>query len=371
MNDPSRYRDDFLRDMAPELAERYRYWFPHIRTTVLEWVDRLAERSTLERMLGQPLSDTAFQVAREAWYEPFRSYLTRSGKMIRPYLVCFCMEAYGREPRSAPGALAIAEIIHSASLILDDIADDSPLRRGAPTAHRRVGMRVAGASASAWLNSCFALFDDEAFGLDGPAKIRLAEEIAWEHWVTGLGTTIDTAWPWLERFDRTADQYMQSVVHRSTSYTYRLPLKIGAIAAGAAEGEFKQLAAYGEELGLAFQIVDDILNVSPEDEHWGKAVAEDITQGKVTLQVMLALERASAGARARLVEILGSRTDDPLVLAEAVGIMAESGTFERAREIADTHIERAKRMVRAMTFLAAKDRGRLESLVDYVVKRSR
>src|SRR5690606_8378659 len=111
------------------------------------------------------LSDVQYEALREAWFEPYRSYHTRSGKMLRPVLVCMVMQAFGRDPGQVPTVVAMAEIIHAASLVLDDIADDSPLRRGGPTAHQLVGVRVAGASASAWLNVCFELLADGA-GLD-------------------------------------------------------------------------------------------------------------------------------------------------------------------------------------------------------------
>jgi geranylgeranyl pyrophosphate synthase len=371
MNQAIQYRDDFLADMAPALADEYRRWYPYCRQTVLATIDRIGTREFLEQALGQTLSDQRYQALRTAWFEPYRSYHTRSGKMLRPFLVCFCAQAFGRDPATMPTLVAIAEIIHAASLILDDIADDSPLRRGGPSAHRMVGVGVAGAGALAWLNVCFELLSQQDLGIGPAAAAVLMEEIAWEHWVTGIGTTIDTTWPWLGRFDQKPAEYLQSVLHRSTSYTYRLPFKIGAIAAGASKQQFDQFAALGEELGLAFQIVDDILNLQPSDAHWGKALAEDLTQGKITLQVLLALERTTPHERARLIEILTSRTDDPAPLREATGIMDRSGAFAAARAIARRHVERTKEIAAAMDFLSATDRAKLNAFIDYTVNRSR
>ena len=369
--DASQYRDDFLADMAPVLAEEYRRWYPWCRETVLATIDRAGSRGFLEKALAVPLPQPAYAALRTAWFEPYRSYHTRMGKMLRPFLVCLIMRGFERDPRTMPKVVAISEIIHAASLVLDDIADDSPLRRGAPTAHRLVGVRVAGASASAWLNLCFELLAESDTGLDAEQTRVLIDEIAWEHWVTGFGTTIDTTWPWMGRFDRTPGEYLQSVVHRSTSYTYRLPLKIGAIAAGATPEQCAQFAAFGEELGLAFQIIDDILNVQPGDDKWGKVLAEDITQGKINLQVLLAIESLDSRRRARLIEILESRTADEKTLAEAVKLMEISGAFEAARGIALKHVARTKQIAAGMTFLNPRDRDRLTAFVDYVIKRSR
>lgn len=371
MSDGSQYRDDFLADMAPTLADTYRRWYPWCRETVLTTIDRIGSRAFLERSLQVRLPEQTYRALRDAWFDPYRGYHTRMGKMLRPVLVCLIAEAFGKDPRRMPSVVAMSEIIHAASLVLDDIADDSPLRRGGPTAHCLVGVRVAGAAASAWLNACFELLTEADTGLDSEQVGVLVDEIAWEHWVTGIGTTIDTTWPWMGRFDRTPGEYLQSVVHRSTSYTYRLPLKIGAVVGGANADERAQLAAFGEELGLAFQIIDDILNVQPGDDRWGKALAEDITQGKINLQVLLAVERLPTSARARLIEILESRTSDREQLTEAVELMRNSGAFDAARSIANEHVARTKDIVMAMQFLKETDRERLLAFVDYVIKRSR
>lgn len=371
VTDASKYRDDFLADMAPTLAEDYRRWYPWCRETVLTTIDRIGSRSFLEKALGTSLPDRTYDALRTAWFEPYRSYHTRSGKMLRPFLVCSVMQGFDRDPHSMPTVVAIAEIIHAASLVLDDIADDSPLRRGGPTAHQIVGVRVAGTSASAWLNVCFELVAMSDSGLSAEQVRRLVDELSWEHWVTGIGTTIDATWPWMERFDRTPSEYLQSVVHRSTSYTYRLPLKIGAIAAGATQEQFAQFAAFGEELGLAFQIIDDILNVRPGDDKWGKVLAEDITQGKINLQVLLAIERLEPNLRIRLIEILKSRTADQTVLSEAVNLMEKSGAFEAAKEIALKHVARTKEIASNMSFLTEVNRNKLSVFVNYIINRSR
>jgi geranylgeranyl pyrophosphate synthase len=370
VTDASQYRDDFLSEMDPVLAGEYRRWYPWCRDTVLGTIDLIGSRQFLESTLEAPLTDTAYEALHAAWFLPYRSYHTRAGKMLRPVLVCLLVQAFGRDPRSMPKVVAIAEMIHAASLVLDDIADDSPLRRGGPTAHQLVGVRVAGASASAWLNACFELLAGD-IGLTSAQTHMLIDEITWEHWVTGFGTTIDTTWPWIGRFDRSPAEYLQSVVHRSTSYTYRLPLKIGAIAGGATSEQCSRLAAFGEELGLAFQIIDDVLNVQPGDDRWGKVLAEDITQGKINLQVLLAVERLDPVRRARLTQILASRTADHCVLGEAVTLMRDSGAFDAARDIAAKHVARSKEIAAGMDFLRATDRDRLIAFVDYVINRSR
>ncbi|HEX4620473.1 MAG TPA: polyprenyl synthetase family protein, partial [Myxococcaceae bacterium] len=205
------YDDAFLQEMAAPLAQHYLHWFSFCREAVLSTVDSFAESDPLRQYLGlQPDQLDRARVS-EAWLRPFRSYLTRSGKFVRPYLVCLCMEGYGRDPRTLPRMVALAEVIHSSSLILDDIADDSLLRRGGPTAHQQVGVRVAGATGAAWMNLGFELVWAERERLGTHVVDRLFQAMAWEHFVTGLGTTIDVTWPWKGSTRHSPEEYLQEV----------------------------------------------------------------------------------------------------------------------------------------------------------------
>ena len=219
--------------MTGAWAEQYKAWLPFARQAVLETVDRWGTAAAIRELAGTDLADEMIELLRRDWYQPFRSYLNRTGKMIRPVLVCLTARSLGADPVKAPSLVAMAEMIHSSSLVLDDIADDSDLRRGEPTAHRMVGVCTAGALGSSWLNMCFDILANSQSNLHDSSRRRLGRELAWEHWVTGLGTTIDTIWPSEESMDHDPLEYLQSVLHRSTSYTYRMPFKIGASIANA------------------------------------------------------------------------------------------------------------------------------------------
>jgi geranylgeranyl pyrophosphate synthase len=364
------YDAGFVGEMAASLADHYLHWFPFCRDAVLSTVDGFAESDNLKRYLGLEVDQLDRARMDAGWRRPFRSYLTRSGKFVRPYLACLCMEGYGRDPRSLPRMVALAEIIHSSSLILDDIADDSLLRRGGPTAHQQVGVRVAGATGAAWMNLGFELVWSERERLGSEVVDHLFRAMAWEHFVTGLGTTIDVTWPWQGSTRHSADEYLQEVIHRSTSYTYRLPMKIGGWAGGAGANEVAKLASYGEQLGLAFQLMDDILNVAPRDAHWGKEVAEDIAQGKITLQVLIALERGTDAQRAHLLEVLAARTHDPRELMAAVEILRATGALEDCQCRAESMANDCVAIAHSLD-MKPEHRARLAQFADYIVKRGR
>lgn len=366
-----RYSDDFLADMDPRLAAEYRACYPYCRQAVLDAIDRVGSRDFLADVFPEAASVPSCDAIRDAVWEPYRQYHTRSGKMIRPFLVSFLLRSFGRDPEEYPTVVAISELIHAASLVLDDIADDSPLRRGGPAVHRLVGTRVAGTAASAWLSSCFVLLTQRDPGLSASQCDALLDEIAWEQWVAGFGQMIDTSWPWLARYDRDPAHYLQAAIHRSASYSYRLPMKVGAIAAGASVSQWSLLGRFGEEVGLAFQIVDDILDVRSDDVHWGKVVGDDISSGKLTLQVLVAIKKGPTDARERLIEILGSGSRDAAIVREAVSIINACGGFTEAARLVDYHVARSKTMAEEMDFLDEERRALLSAFVDYAVRRRR
>jgi len=363
------FSTSFTRDMGPELDEHYLAWLPFGREAIAQTIRDIAGPECVKDVLGLDGSGGDAETIRAAWVDPWYPYLERTGKMLRPYLVSFCLEAYGRDPSDYRHQVALAEFVHSSSLILDDIVDDSRFRRGGPSAHQMVGILAAGAAGSAWLNVGFEIVwrDRELLGLR--VADRIIEELAWEHFVTGLGTTIDVTWPWTGGVHE-CDEYLQQILHRSASYTYRLPLKIGGLTAGAPESEITKLANFGQQVGLAFQIIDDVLNVQPADEHWGKETAEDIAQGKVTLQVMLALERSDDSQKKRLSDILASHTSDPLILAEAVSILEDTGAIEECRKIAGSLQAEALAIVDTLT-IDEIHKCRLRELTEYILQRTR
>ena len=363
------FSTSFTSDMGPELAQHYIEWLPFGRAAITETIREFAATERIKDTLGLNGNGGDAATIRAAWVDPWYPYLERTGKMMRPYLVSLCLEGYGRDRADYKHEVALAEIIHSSSLILDDIVDDSMYRRGGPSAHQMVGVLAAGAAGSAWLNVGFEIVWRDRDLLGANVANRIIEELAWEHFVTGLGATLDVTWPWVGG-NYLPGEYLQQILHRSASYTYRLPFKIGGLSAGAPDSEVTALGQLGEQIGLAFQIIDDILNVESSDAHWGKEKAEDLTQGKINLQVMVALERGNEKQKARLSDILAKHTRDPEELSEAVSILKETGALDECRKIAGGLQADALSLIDSLSMNEINKR-RLRELTDYILRRSR
>jgi geranylgeranyl diphosphate synthase type I/geranylgeranyl diphosphate synthase type II len=274
-------------------------------------------------------------------YKPMRQYLKVKGKLFRPLLTCMCIEGYGQNPDLFKPIIAISEIIHSSSLILDDIADASLLRRGKLCSHHIYGIHRAANASSAMTFYAFKLLQSNKVSLDVPTKIKLYEVLLWEHYITNIGSALDLGWAWEKRNNIPEKEFIQHVFFRSCSYTYRHAARLGASVVGAASGDLDKIFKYSSFLGIAFQMVDDILNLKPQLKSWGKTIAEDITEGKRSLLVLYCLNKASLKDSNRLKEILDGNHSDRIILEEGIHILQKYGAFEYVFGKAEEYIEKA------------------------------
>lgn len=193
-------------------------------------------------------------------------------KRVRPVLSLLCAELCGgRTARALPAAAAI-ELVHAASLILDDLPsmDDAPLRRGRPTNHREFGEAIAILAAFALLNDAFGFV---ARSYEPELAARLVSLLSASVGTEGLvgGQAAD-----LQATDRRIDFETLERIHRGkTGALFVAAATSGALTAGANSEAVASLAAYAKNLGLAFQIVDDLLDVAGDPSETGKAVRSD------------------------------------------------------------------------------------------------
>ncbi len=298
-------------------------------------------------------------------YDPVLAFSENGGKRHRP-LICFaaCMAVGGDAVRATSAAAAI-EHFHTAALIHDDIADEAQLRRGKPCLHLTEGTGLAlnmGDLALSLVNGT-VMHDDV---LDDATKVRVVTELVNMTRRTIEGQALDIGWARDGRYDITTDDYLVMATHKTAHYSGAVPLAVGAIIGVGAEAEIEALRNYGLDTGLAFQIQDDLLNLVGTEESTKKDFRSDITEGKRTLMVVHALQNSDK--RGRLIDILSSKEKDPAVLAEAVGIMEESGSIDYARHYAENLTSIAKNRLVDM-IEPSSSRDLLISMADWFVNR--
>ena len=273
-------------------------------------------------------------------YRMMRDYPERGGKMIRSkLLIASCLAHGGRFEAALPLAAAL-ELFQNWVLIHDDIEDDSEERRGKPALHRLHPMPLA-------LNAGDALHVymwQVVYEAQVPGAF---EEFLTMIHRTAEGQHMDLGWVEARRWDITQADYLELVQRKTAFYTVVSPLRLGAFAAGCAPDE--RLTQAGLDLGIAFQIRDDVLNLDGDFATYGKEIAGDLFEGKRTLMLVHALEHASPEDRARMIGIL----EKPRVekthaeVAFILETMRALGSIHHAQAIADAHAKRGLEVLSA------------------------
>jgi len=214
-------------------------------------------------------------------HRAMRYSLFAGGKRVRPLLALAAAEAVAGEVPGIESAACTLEMVHTYSLIHDDLPalDNDDLRRGRPTCHKVFGDAMAILAGDALLTLAFQVLAQ--LEIDAARCARLVEELAVAAGTVGgmIGGQVND----LEGEGRPPDAQLLESIHRAkTGALLRASVRMGAIYAGADEAQLAALSRYGEHTGLAFQIVDDILDVEQPSEALGKTAGKDAAQGKIT-----------------------------------------------------------------------------------------
>jgi octaprenyl-diphosphate synthase len=250
------------------------------------------------------------------------------GKRLRPMLTLGCARLCGYEGERHIGLAAAVEFIHTATLLHDDVVDDSDLRRGRDTANAVWGNKPAVLVGDFLFSRAF-----ELMVADGSLKVleilSRASRIIAEGEVLQLVTANDTA---------SGEAAYLAVIEAKTAELFAAACRIGAVVAGRGEAEEEALDDFGRNLGIAFQLVDDMLDFSARETELGKSVGDDFRDGKITLPILLAWARGGEEERLfwrRTLEDMEQRPGDlerAIRLVERHGGLAE--TLSRARRYA-------------------------------------
>ena len=221
------------------------------------------------------------------------------GKRLRPVLVLAAAEACGGEADQALRAAAAVEFVHCYSLVHDDLPaiDDDDLRRGRPTCHKVFGEAMAVLAGDALLTLAFEVLTKQVE--DERLAAVLVFELARAAGHAGMvgGQVVDI----LSEGEEPSSELLDYIHRHKTGALIRASVRMGSLCAGACEERLRALTAYGERVGLAFQIADDCLDVTSSAKELGKATQKDLERGKLTYPGLVGLEEARAVAR-RLVE---------------------------------------------------------------------
>ena len=279
--------------------------------------------------IAEGLAALDLPAAPASLYEPVRYILSSGGKRIRPLLVLLTADAFGGERARAdalPAALAV-EVFHNFTLVHDDIMDHAASRRGRATVHTRWSEPVAILAGDVMMGLSYDLLS-RAGGDDGAAVLR-----PYHAMVRRLceGQALDLAFETQEAVS--VEEYL-GMIDGKTGALLELALDVGARLGGASDDDRASLRTAGHALGRAFQIQDDLLDLTASSPGWGKTIGGDLIEGKKTFLLLQALERADGEERAWFEGALrgldAASVPEARARMERLGVIAEaSAAVER------------------------------------------
>jgi octaprenyl-diphosphate synthase len=281
------------------------------------------------------------------------------GKRIRPMLTLAAARLAGYRGSRHVNLAACVEFIHTATLLHDDVVDESQLRRGLASANAVFGNKASVLVGDFLFSRSFELMVEDG-SLAVLAILSAASSTIAEGEVLQLVTQNDLG--------TTEAQYLE-VIRCKTAALFAAATRIGAVVAGRGPEEEAALDAYGLNLGIAFQVVDDVLDYGAEQARLGKTVGDDFREGKVTLPVLLAYAAGDEEERAfwrRTIEAQDQTDDD---LATAMRLMTRHGALAESVRRAEAYGEAARAAL--MAFPDGPERRALSGIVDFCIARVR
>lgn len=254
------------------------------------------------------------------------------GKRLRPALLLLAAKLVrGEADQSATSMAAVMEMLHTATLVHDDILDNSLVRRGRPSVNARWGSDVA-VLVGDWLYMT-------AFGM--ALRQRNFEILELLTLITSLMTEGEIMQNSHIGDSRVTTREYFDIVRRKTAHMFSACTEIGAVVAGADERQQRELARYGFSLGVAFQIVDDVLDFVSTEEKLGKPVGSDLCEGKVTLPLIYALEEGGARPRRMVETVIAERCFHSVTFEELLCLLRKHDALNRARAEAHRYADEA------------------------------
>ena len=299
-------------------------------------------------------------------YEASRHVVNAGGKRLRPYLVLkSCKLVGGREEDALPTAVAL-ELLHTFTLIHDDIMDEDEKRRGVQTVHTRWGVPiaiVAGDLLFAKVYEIITKFTDPHH-VSRKRILQVLEGVSEATIAICEGQTLDMMFEGMENISE--DEYFR-MIGAKTAALFEVSAKCGGILGGARKSQVEQLGKFAYNAGVGFQLVDDVLGLTADEKLLGKPVGSDIREGKRTLMMVHALKHASKEQRKTILGTLGNKQASPRQVREVVGLVASLGSISYAEKKAEEYIKKSKKAL--AVFPDTADKEDLISLADLIFAR--
>lgn len=301
-------------------------------------------------------------------YDASSFYITSGGKRLRPFMVIKSCEMFGGKEMHAIPAAAAVELIHNFSLIHDDIMDNDDVRHGVSTVHKQYGVPLALLAGDVLFSKAFQILSSSGinFGIGKDAVSEMILRLATGCISVCEGQAIDTGMAGSEIIP-SIEIYLD-MIRKKTAALFEVSCALGVLCTGASEKDVENLSQFGLNTGIAFQLIDDLMGIAGDPKLTGKAVGNDLREGKKTYPILLAIKSAGRNDKNKIMKVYGYKNSSEADLQKAVNIISSLGIGSEVRAIARGHMKKALESFNCYPDTDAK--RALESSARFIVERS-
>jgi|TARA_B110000263_G_C15291330_1_gene503452 geranylgeranyl diphosphate synthase type I len=290
--------------------------------------------------------------------------IIHGGKRLRPFMVLKSCMMFGGKQSDAMAAASAVEMIHNFTLTHDDIMDNDDMRHGVPTTHKKFDMPLAILAGDVLYSKAYHTISSKS-KLGSNYTSQLVTKLSKACIEICEGQVDDIKLAENKRIP-TESEYIK-MIEKKTAVLFEVSCAMGAICAKKSAKDVRNMSTFGRNLGIAFQITDDLIGVMGDSKVTGKAVGNDIREGKKSLPILLAIRKARGSNKKKILRVFGKSKTNRAELNTAVGIIRSLGIEEAVRKQA---LRYANRATKALDKYSGVHKSELISLLDFVVKRS-
>jgi len=296
-------------------------------------------------------------------YDAAGHLIVNGGKRLRPYMVIrSCQILKGKVSNAMPAASAV-EMVHNFSLVHDDIMDNDEMRHGVPTVHKKFGMPIAILAGDVLFSKAFQVITDSK--LSASATTQLVSRLSKACVDICEGQLLDVTMAEEKKIPSQAEYI--TMIGKKTAALFDVSCAMGAISATNKPKDISNLSSFGRNLGIAFQITDDLIGVMGDPKITKKPVGNDLREGKKSLPILMAIKLAKGNDKKIILKAFGNSKVSKKDLSKAVDVIRSLGIEENVRKQALKYAEKAQKSLKQYSGPAKTE---LITLLDFVVKRS-
>ena len=297
-------------------------------------------------------------------YDAASHLIIHGGKRLRPYLVLKSCQMLGGKQSDAISAASAVEMIHNFTLVHDDIMDNDEMRHGVTTTHKKFDIPLAILAGDVLYSKAYNTISSKS-KLSSNYTTQLVSKLSKACIEICEGQVNDIKFAENKKIP-TEKEYIK-MIEKKTAVLFEVSCAMGAICAKRKQKDVKNLSVFGRNLGIAFQITDDLIGIIGDSKITKKPVGNDIREGKKSLPIILAIKKARGQNRTKIMRVFGNSGASKQQINLAVNVIRSLGVEKEVRDVALKYAQRAEKSISSYTGSA---KNEMAGLLNFVTKRS-